>query len=58
MDSFPGWCIRCMAWVETRTGMCPVCGATTLDYNPYAKHDDAEEKEARAIGESIDYDEE
>lgn len=28
-----GWCIRCMLWVETATGFCPVCGATTAEDN-------------------------
>ncbi len=28
------WCIRCMTWVGTETGYCPVCGATTLDEPP------------------------
>jgi RNA polymerase subunit RPABC4/transcription elongation factor Spt4 len=28
-----GWCIRCMGWVETATGMCPVCGATAAGKN-------------------------
>lgn len=37
MNKFPGWCIRCMAWVETSTGMCPICGATTRSENPYAQ---------------------